>query len=317
MRPTHPGSTSHRLRTAGAALLVGLALAGCGVRIETPPPAVPVADAAEQARQDAARTAEQLRAAAAAAGVSADADLTPVLTAVEAASAEHRTALGGVWAPWPGAGPDATAYPGPDATPSPTPTGEDATPADVLGLLEEAALAAHDAAVAHDGDLARLLGAVAISRTYLAQDLAAALGEEASGLPAAPLAAPGPGELDPDTSVALDAARYALEVVAARTTGAERTRAVERADHLEEVASAVAPEDDRREVAYDITAAAQGTATSEHALAATAELDVVRAYIALLAADGARRADVLAAAVDAAAAARSWSATLPALPGLS
>src|SRR5690606_9341732 len=148
--------------------------------------------------------------------------------------------------------------------------------------------------------------------TYLAQDLGAALGTQAVLLPAAPL--PVPDRLDPDTSRALDAARYALEVVAARTAGEVRAAAVARAGHLQEVASAVAPEEDRREVAYDITAAREA---GERDLAALAELDVVRAYVALPGTADTGREVVLAAAVHAAGEARRWGATLPPLPGLS
>ncbi|WP_413450623.1 hypothetical protein AA0Y32_03160 [Georgenia phoenicis] len=291
----------------GAALLVALTLTGCGVRLETPPPEVPTADAVEQARQDAALVAAQLRDAPGAA--STDADVQEVLEVVGSASAEHAEALGGVWEPWPGAGPDATAYPQDPATPEPTAT---ASPEEVLDLLEEGAATAREDALTHDGELGRLLASVAISRTWLATDLARALGTEAERLPAEPLPAPEPGTVDPATSRAVDAARYAFEVVAARSSGAQREAAVERAEQLARVAGAVAPEEDERDVAYDVSGA-----TSERALAGAAELDVVGAYVALLGTPAADREAVLSAASYAAGQARSWDTALPALPGLS
>ncbi|WP_152192891.1 ferritin family protein [Georgenia satyanarayanai] len=298
-------------RALAAALLAALTLTGCGLRLETPPPEVPTADAVEQARQDAAVVAAQLRAAAGAATTGGEAG--EVLAAVRAAAAEHHAALGGVWEPWPGAGPEATAYPDGPATPAPTPA---ATPEQVLDLLEEGAAAARADALDHDGELGRLLAAVAISRTWLAVDLARALSVEAERLPAAPQPAPAPGTIDPQTSRAVDAARYAFEVVAARSSGAQREAAVTRAEQLGLVAGAVAPEEDEREVAYDVGDIA-GTATPERALAGAAELDVVAAYVALLGTAAEDRETVLDAATYAAGQARSWDTALPALPGLS
>ncbi|TNC16727.1 DUF4439 domain-containing protein [Georgenia sp. 311] len=304
---------SRRPRTALAAALVAATLAGCGVRLETPPPEVPVADAAETARQEAALAAAELAVLAAAAATTAqDPAVAAALTAVATASGEHDAALGGVWEPWPGAGPDATEPPGP--SPTVAETAPAATPEDVLGDLTVAADSAQAGALAQTGELGELLASVAISRTYLAADLAAALGTEVTTLPAAPLPVPEPGTLDPDTSRTLDAARYALVVAAARSTGAERGAAADRADHLAAVAGAVAPEDDRREAAYDLTGV---DAEDPAALAAAAELDVVRVYVMLLASAQEGRAELLAAAVDAAGEARSWGAALPALPGLS
>lgn len=312
---------ARRVRAALAAALAAATLAGCGVRLDTPPPDVPVADAAEEARQDAARAAGELAALAqAAADATADDDrLATALTAVAQASAVHRDALGGVWEPWPGAGPDATAHPGPSPDPTTTvpPLGT-TSPDAVLDALVAATTTAHgDAVAAPPGELGRLLGAVTVSRASLAAELASALGTEAEPVPDAPLPVPEPGTVDAETSRSLDAARYALEVVAARSSGDLRAAVVTRVDHLAAVAGAVAPEEDRRDAAYDLTGAEAGEGASEHALAAAAELDVVRAYVTLLASRADDRADVLAAAVDAAGRARSWGAPLPPLPGLS
>ena len=305
--------TFRRPRTALAAALVAATLAGCGVRLETPPPSVPVADAAETARQEAALAAAELGTqATAAAATTQDPAVAAALTAVATACGQHDAALGGVWEPWPGAGPGATEPPEPSptaATTAPAPT-----PQEVLADLAAAADSAQAGAIAQTGELGELLASVAVSRTYLAADLAAALGTEVTTLPAEPLPVPEPGTLDPGTSRELDAARYALVVAAARAAGAQRAAAAERADHLAAVAGAVAPEDDRREAAYDLTGV---DAEDPAALAAAAELDVLRVYVTLLASAPEGRAELLAAAVDAAGEARSWGAVLPALPGLS
>lgn len=307
--PARRGAVARR--ALGAALLAAVTLTGCGVRLETPPPEVPVADAAEEVRQQAARAASELHAAARSARTAADEpEVVEVLVAVETAAARHHAALGGLWEPWPGAGPDATASPGPDATPTPTPA--DSTPGDVLDLLEESAAAARDGAIDQAGELGRLLGSVAISRTHLAADLGGALGVDVQTLPAAPLPAPEPGSVDPGTSRAVDAARYAFEVVAARSDGGQRDAAVARAAQLAAVAGAVAPEEDEREVAYDVSGA-----DTTRDLAGAAELDVVAAYLALLDGDRTDRAAVLDAATHAARQARSWDTALPVLPGLS
>ena len=298
----------------GAALLAAV-LAGCGVRLDGPAPTAPEPDSQEQIRQQAARAAADIYAAAQSARDAAEEDdVRDVLLAVEQAATAHHHALGGVWEPWPGAGPEAATYPGEDLPPpSPAPA---ATPRDVLKLLGSAASGAHTAALdqvgLQEGGSAVLLGSIAISTSYLAADLADSLGTSASSLPAEPLPPPAPGSVDPDTSRAVDGARYALEVVAARSSGPQRDGAAGRAGELAAVADAVRPENDIRQVAYDIT----GT-TTDGDLAGLAELDVVGAYLALFDGEAGDPAAVLAAATHAAGQARSWDVTLPALPGLS
>ena len=302
----------------GALVMVALlGVAGCSVRLDTPPPAVPVADAAEGARQATARESAELVALAGA--VSGDHATAAVLDDVQAAAEVHLAALGGVWEPWPSAGPDATAYP--TESPSPSAPPATATAGEVLDALATGAAAARDAAYATPGELGQLLGSVAISRTFAAVDLAAALGEPVPDLPAAPL--PAPAEyLDAATVQVMDAARYAFEVVAAQSSGPQRESAVERAGELGVLAATPVPGEDLREVAYDVTdalsSAPEGTTPQRH-LAAQAELDVMTALLALLGSTDTplpSAQDVLAAATYAAGQARSWDATLPALPGL-
>ena len=322
-----PGRARARAVVVGVLLLTVL-LTACGVRLETPPPEVPEAGVEEEVRQRAALTATAIHEAASAAladpsaqGASG-ADLRTALLAAEAAATVHHQALGGMWEPWPGAGPEATAYPtdgvtnGSGTTTAPPAAGSP-SPGELLDLLEGGAREARQAALAHPGDLGRLLASLAISRTFLAADLAAALSAPAEPLSAEPLSEPAPGTIDPATSRAVDGARYAMEIVAARSSDEQRDTARARAAHLLRVAEAVAPEHDTREVAYDIgdVAAGEGT-TSERALAAAAELDVVGAYLHLLGTDWPDREAALAAATHAAAQVRAWDGVLPVLPGL-
>ncbi|MEE6272700.1 hypothetical protein V2J56_04975 [Georgenia sp. MJ206] len=350
--PAHtPSPRPRAARTAaraGTGVLILTLLAGCGVRLETPPPTIPSPPAAEVLRQDVALEARDLTARSASAlsaGGTSDA-VADALTDVEEAATAHLAALDGVWEPWPGSGPDATApptaapgagSPGPGGAPGAAAGGAGATaagaatPADVLALLVAGARTAHDAARG-PGETAPLLAAVAISRTYAAVDLAAALGTEADVPLGTPLPDPGGAgaqagagadadlpAVGAETVHALDAGRYAFEVVAARTSGRERDAALARAAHLAGVVRAVG--DGAEPVAYDVTGplgSPLAGQTPERSLAAVAELDLVTAWVGELASvtDLAQRAAVLDAAHHAAGQARSWGATLPALPGL-
>ncbi|GIG37856.1 DUF4439 domain-containing protein [Cellulomonas pakistanensis] len=179
-----PASRSPRTRAVGAVLAVAAAvlLSGCGLRWETEPPAEPVPDAAEQVRRDAVADALALADAADAAGAGADAGVAELLGLVASTAGVQADALGGVY--------DSGIAPaeGEDPTPSPTPTATtSATPAEVLGLLGEAASAARaDARAAEDPGMARLLASVAASRAQLADRLAAALGTEPPAVDAEP-----------------------------------------------------------------------------------------------------------------------------------
>ncbi|MFC4556088.1 hypothetical protein [Georgenia faecalis] len=310
--PAHARPIRTATRRAAAVAAVFL-LTGCGVRVDSPPPTVPSPGPAEVARQDAATSATELAAAATAAGAAADATTREVLTRVADAARVHAEALGGVWEPWPGSGPGATAPPEETAseTASTTPPAAGAQPADVLAALAAGAWQAWDAATSPDASTdgrAALLGAVALSRTHAATELAAALGEGPPDLPAgAPLATVPPAARD-----AVDAARYAYEVVAARSSGAQREACLERARSLATLAGRPGG------TVYDVTgplASPSPGLSPEATLAAEAELDLVTAFLAELdAAAPAERAELLAAALDAADRARAWGLRLPALP---
>ena len=214
-----------RARTASVvalAAVVGLALSGCGLRLETPPPLEPSPDALEQVRARTVADALALEAAAQGAlTVTTDDQVAPVLARVDEIAAQHVTALGGVY----DSGlehDDAT----PSPSPSPSPTVAATTAHDVLVLLgETATTAATDTDVATDGPLARLVGSVAVARADLADRLADALGEP-SPAPEVPADVAVPPEVDATVAGPLarahDEAGYALEVVAARTGKDER-----------------------------------------------------------------------------------------------
>ncbi|WP_158373117.1 DUF4439 domain-containing protein [Cellulosimicrobium cellulans] len=174
---------TRRARALAGLLVLGTAalLAGCGLRLETDPPAEPVPDAAEQVRRDTVSDALALADAADDALAGADQGAAAVLGLVSSTAADQVEALGGVY--------DSGLADPDGATPSPTPsdTAPAATPADVLTLLGETASAARaDARDAEDPGLARLLAAVAASRAQLTDRLAAALGTEAPAVDAEP-----------------------------------------------------------------------------------------------------------------------------------
>ncbi|WHP17475.1 DUF4439 domain-containing protein [Cellulomonas sp. ES6] len=191
-RPTRPAprsvprpapARSRRARALAGVLVLGTAavLSGCGLRLETDPPAEPVPDAAEQVRRDAVDDALALAAAADAAAPGADEGVAAVLGLVSSTAADQVVALGGVYE---------SGLPDPeDGTPSPTPTATDPAPgpADVLALLGDAASGARAGArAAEDPGTARLLAAVAASRAQLTDRLAASLGTEAPAVDAEP-----------------------------------------------------------------------------------------------------------------------------------
>lgn len=235
-RPSPRNRASGRARAARVAslLVTALALAGCGLRLETPPPAEPTPDAVETVR---ARTVDDALALAAGADAAVadvtDEQVRAVLQDVAAFSLRHAQEMGGVYD---------SGLPRPTPTASPTPV---ARATDVTGLVSElvtdAGTAAGDADVVPDGDLARLVASVAVARETLAARLAAAAGVElpervaeetpAPGATLDATATPGPTPTPsaaavPDGAAALalahDEAAWTLTVLAARATGDAR-----------------------------------------------------------------------------------------------
>ncbi|HEX7805802.1 MAG TPA: hypothetical protein VF413_06540, partial [Cellulomonas sp.] len=163
LRPTprSRGAARHRipaLRLAVAALAVATALAGCGIRLETPAPTVPAPDATEIVRSRTVDDALELAAGARAASTSSSAEVQAVLARVADFSAQHAVELGGTYDS------GLTTPPPTTATPTAPPT---AVPnaAQVLTLLAAAdRAAAAGAADVPGGALARLLASIAASR---------------------------------------------------------------------------------------------------------------------------------------------------------
>jgi hypothetical protein len=166
-----------RLGALLAAVVVAALAAGCGVRLETPPPAEPVPDALEVVRRtavaDALVVAEQ---AGAVAAVTAAGEIRTELERVAQASLAHADQLGGVYESGledPAA--SASAPVSPEASPSATPV----APEEVVATLTDAAARSRSAAsTTTDGPLARLLASVGASQTVSATRLARLVGAE-------------------------------------------------------------------------------------------------------------------------------------------
>ncbi|MDT0166293.1 DUF4439 domain-containing protein [Actinotalea sp. AC32] len=314
------------------ALGLVLALAGCTLRLETEPPAPPVPDASESARQRTAVDAERVAATAAAVATTDDgpAEAVSVLVAEVAAAAEaHVEALGGVHEP----------APVPGASPSPSPAEEgpagSADVEDLVAVLVEAGSTARsDVAVVDDGGLARLIGSVAAHRLLAADALARATGLDVDALEASRATADAPTRPALTSSelaavvTAEDAAGFVWEVVAARRADAERATAAAHAARHRAAAQAwatsgdvVGTDLDPRRATYPLPAAvaddtdAAAVADALHA----AESAIATDYASLVAgADGDDRVLLVDLLAVTSAAARDASAngSVPRFPGL-
>lgn len=336
-RPTPRRGVARRRAAVVAAL--ALALSGCGLRLETPPPQEPSPDAAEQVRARTVDAALDLEAAAGSAASSADEATAAVLDDVAAFSAEHVDALGGVYD-------SGLPRPTQSATSTTAPT---VTPHDVLDALRAAAGSAlTDADAAPDGGTARLLAAIGTARDELAARLASALGEPADGGATATTApAPtssGTASAQPDPTatgtapalpagmtdeaaralvLAHDQAGYGFEVVAAKL--ADDARAAARASGVRHRAAATAwaeraaiadTDRDPRRTAYALPGGLDDP-TAAGALAASLEGAVAEAAAAALVGTAAgARSELVGELRDATAAARAWGAAPSAFPGL-
>lgn len=275
------------LRAALALVLAATAVAGCDVRLETPEPTAPEPGPVEVVRDGAAGRSADLARVAAAAAATAGGDAATVLTRVSAEAAAHLVALGGVYVPFPDA---LETAPEPEPVPAPGASGM------VDLLLGAAAATRGDADTVADGPLARLLASIATARTLAVEDLAAALGEPDRATPTTvtlPQAVPSgtPGSVLEALVVSQDGLAYAWEVVAARSTAADREFAAARGAELRDRAAAWAratglaePGIDPRRVAYDLPDAvtvATGDAAADHA-AARAALGALEAELAEL-----------------------------------
>jgi len=328
--PRHPRPRRAVTRLAASrvifVVLASATLAGCGVRLETPPPAEPSPDAVEQVRARTVDDAVQLQADATALLAAGPPEAVQVvLTDVVTFSTAHAEQLGGEYV---------------SGLPTPTPTSTSmpsAPPAPTVGtLLADLAateqVAADDADAVTEGDLARLVASVAVARSELAARLSAATSlplpqepvDDATPAPTPTTGPDGPTVADLDAlALVHDQAGFGLEVVAAKLSGDQRSAAqasaaqhrAESDDWARASGSAGTAQDPRR-AAYtlptgmDDPAVAQGTARSlESSVADTYATVVARVPAGARApyVDGLRRATV---------AARAWGATPVAFPGL-
>jgi len=326
-RALRAGAIGHARSTAPLtglviALFMAVALTGCDVRLETPPPTEPVPDAIELVRRTAADDALRL---------SELATITPLATADNQAwftrlagdSQAHLAALGGVYESGIAVGPEADL----GAEHEVEPTGE-LMPADSLtfdswdsaisSLNAAAARNLNAAAVEADGAKARLLASIGTSQVLAAARLATLAGwadyDPISALVAAgwadesadsgtdPAEHLGEPEGDEATGITVadfqaivqseDAARYAFEVYAARSEGdlraALRQRARvhgARAEAWAQLGQLAETDQDPRLVAYQIP---EGLSPAELVLFFEKELTTRWAALIAAAAPGAR-----------------------------
>lgn len=221
---TTPSPTARRTARTLVAVLVVLTASGCGLRLESEPPPLPVPDAVEVVRDRTASDAVTIAETAEQAIATSPDAVADLLASLAAASAAHAEALGGPYTPFPDLPPDAE----PTAT-APPPLGVD----ELVELITTSATAAlADADATEDAPLARLVAVIGLSRLLHADAITAAAGDP---VPPPDVAVP---ELVPDgvtgqqVSVLVhseDALGLAWEVLAARFTDAERRAAADRA----------------------------------------------------------------------------------------
>ena len=332
------------LRLAVAVLAVTTALAGCGIRLETPAPTAPAPDATEIIRSRTVDDARELAAGARAASTAANAAVQAVLARVADYSDQHAVELGGAY--------DsglATPTPGASTTPTADPT---AAPdaGHVLALLATAdRTAATDAAHVPGGALARLLASIAASRARLVAQLAVALGVAApaagspavtsptDGATAAATPTPAVSSSSQDAArpadvptadrtgivAAEDQAGYGFEVLAAKLDDPSRSAArVTAAAHRARAASWAqawaldGTTSDPRRATYALPAGLDDPATAL-ALAQRVEVGLTTTYASVVA-NTARgsRPEIIAALLAADADAAAWGAPATAFPGL-
>lgn len=336
--------TRRRSGPAALALACAVVLAGCGVRLETPPPTEPVPDAAEVVRRtavaDALLVAEQAEAAAD--GTRVPGPVAEELARIATATAEHAEQLGGEY----DSGLDEIVADPSEASPSPSARRH--SPASTLTALTDSAARTRAAAnQAQPGPLGRLLASVSAAQTRYAVDLAQLIDadppelspaqvpqpeDEPSGEASSPEPASAgtqevpvpPAGLSAEDLTALvlaeDSAGFALEVRAAQADGAVRERAQERARaHRTRaqgwalVAGVDGTEQDPRQVAYTVPRA--DTPTPD--LARELEDGLARNYASLVArAEPGTRGALVALLVDSTLAAGRWGAEPVPFPGL-
>lgn len=223
-------------------LMAGVALAGCGLRIDTPPDALPELDAGQAGISAVSRAEAAINAGSE--KMAEDASLTPGVRAtigtVRDLSATRLAALGGVWQPWPQGTPEG-ADPGPQPSPAPSSV-EDL----VQLLVDTAATSCQAGARAPHANDAQLLTALCAAQQLDASHVAGAAGsklpepkvpvDEPAGTnpegPTEPLADQKNLQKLKEAQTALDFARFRMDAAAAHLSGNDRQWALQRADSL-------------------------------------------------------------------------------------
>lgn len=314
---------ARRAARTAAALVLATLLAGCGLRLETPPPSEPSLTAAEAARQAVVSDVLDVRATTTVALADAEGRTAEVGATLVTDAGDHLDQLGGVYV---------SGLVGEDGTPSPVPTGVVAgsTPEALVDLLAQSFSRTRSALeTLEDPAFARLTGSVAIAHLASARALAAATGVElpGTGLPTTPVVPVGlEGAPDDDVLalvVAEDSAGYLLEVLSSRLGDAERAAARARAavhraraEAWARLAGVDGTAEDPRLVAYALPAGAT-TDTPERAVVAAVEVALTANLVTLVGrVDAAWRTGVLDLAADSWLAALTWGAAPVAFPGM-
>lgn len=321
-RPSCPPTAHRLLRGVGvAALVVALTgAAGCELRLgEGSPAALPSASVTEASRDALARQATLISTTASVVSVSAGAADSSQTTAALTTTAQAQVeALGGVWEPWPTAVP--TTYP--TATPAAT-AAADATLEDLTTALSDGiALSSQAALTAEDAASARLFTAITVSWAVSLEELlpgTISTDDAWAGREGPTLTKALPGEL----LLTYDAARYALEEVAARSPlgSDERNRATTEAEDARTLvfASVALGGDDPRLPAYAAPSAPADSATSlDTTWARQVWSDVLDAEVqgvGSAAAGSEDRKAGVSAAVRAALTVHTWGTEIGDLPG--
>ena len=301
-RSGRPPSRRLMLRGGGAgAVAAVLALtAGCELRLGTgAPDSLPAPPASEAARDALARRASLIVSTADV--VAGGADGAGDAQRLADSGRAQLNALGGVWEPWATAPPSGHPTASPIATAAPT-----AATADLVTALTEGATQASTAtSQASETTAARLYASLAVA--WLLGAVSLDPGAVEAPRRSFSSGAPAPGSV----LQAYDAARYALQEVAARAADDQRAHANEDAAYATRVVSAslaLGGADARLSAYAPPTGAAEG-ASLDVTWARQAWTTVMDAEVAGVAAGGGEATtEAINAAVDAGLRARAWGA---------
>ena len=311
------GAAGRRMTRRTAILALGTAtaaLGGCGLRLGKGSPAsLPTASPAEAARDGLARQAALISSTAGAvAAGGADATTAALAEGVKQTADAQLETLGGVWEPW------ASQVPSSYPTVAPVPSAPaDATAEDLATALGDGSTMARRAAIgaASEQD-ARLFTALTVAWT-LQHDLIVPVGSADS--PRVDVAQG--SKISAGLLTSYDAARYAMEEIAARSNDPQHTQAVNDAKAATSVVNAAvaAGSEDTRLGAYAAPSESSDPSVSaEVSWARQVWSAVVSAEVqeagSAKASTPAREAAVTGA-VDAARRATAWGADFSSLPG--